>query len=220
MAAGQRVLQVGLDPQSSLEVLAGLGFDTPPERTVSRLLLPEEFPDGEPLEAVVHATPWAAELVPASKALATAERALGEPGRGGASQRLRRGLERLGVDERWDVVLIDCPPGMTPLTMNALVAADARAGPDAAGLPLESAGRRWRRFVPGHADTDRVHRRSTAMPDDETLATTVAALEARGFSTEVGVDLNAAREAVLARILDGPGSRPTPRGLRAWELHR
>ena len=30
-----RVLQVGLDPQSSLEVLAGLGSDTPPERTVS-----------------------------------------------------------------------------------------------------------------------------------------------------------------------------------------
>jgi chromosome partitioning protein len=124
VAAGQRVLQVGLDPQSSLEVLAGLGFDTPPERTVSRLLLPEEFSDLDAPGWVVHATPWAAELVPASKALATAERALGEPGRGGASQRLRRGLERLAVGERWDVVLIDCPPGMTPLTMNALVAAD------------------------------------------------------------------------------------------------
>src|SRR5215207_1903408 len=95
---GVRVLQVGLDPQSSLEVLAGLGFDTPPARTVSRLLLPEEFPAGEPLEAVMHATPWAAALVPASKALASAERALGEPGRGGANQRLRRGLDRLGVD--------------------------------------------------------------------------------------------------------------------------
>jgi chromosome partitioning protein len=124
VAGGRRVLGVGLDPQCSLEVLAGLGIDTPPERTVSRLLVPEEFPDaGEPLEAVVHATPWACALVPASKALASAERALGDPGRGGANQRLRRGLERLGVDELYDVVLIDCPPGMTPLTMNALIAA-------------------------------------------------------------------------------------------------
>ena len=51
-----RVLQVGLDPQSSLEVLAGLGFDTPPDRTVSRLLMPEEFGDTPELDAVVHET--------------------------------------------------------------------------------------------------------------------------------------------------------------------
>ena len=51
---GVRVLQVGLDPQSSLEVLAGLGSDTPPERTVSRLLMPEEFRDAGALEDVVH----------------------------------------------------------------------------------------------------------------------------------------------------------------------
>src|SRR4051812_19189715 len=120
---GVRVLQVGLDPQSSLEVLAGLGFDTPPDRTVSRLLMPEEFGDTAPLAAVVHETRWGTWLVPASTALASAERALGEAGRGGASQRLRRGLARLRVDERFDLVLVDCPPGMTPLTMNALVAA-------------------------------------------------------------------------------------------------
>lgn len=120
---GMRVLQVGLDPQSSLEVLAGLGFDTPPEQTVSRLLVPEAFGDAPGLDAVVHETRWGTWLVPASTALASAERALGEPGRGGASQRLKRGLRRLEVDERFDVVLVDCPPGMTPLTMNALVAA-------------------------------------------------------------------------------------------------
>ena len=45
--------------------------------------------------------------------------------------------------------------------------------------------------------------RFTAMPDDETLATTVAALEARGFGTEVVEDLDAARESVLARIPHG-----------------
>lgn len=120
---GVRVLQVGLDPQSSLEVLAGLGFDTPPDRTVSRLLMPDEFGDAAGLEAVVRQTPWGTQLVPASKALAMAERALGEVGRGGATQRLRRGLEHLAAGERWDAVLIDCPPGMTALTMNALVAA-------------------------------------------------------------------------------------------------
>jgi chromosome partitioning protein len=104
---------------ASLEVLAGLGFDTPPDRTVSRLLMPEEFGDTADLSTVLHDTPWGAQLVPASKALATAERVLGEIGRGGATQRLKRGLEELAVGERWDAVLIDCPA----LTMNALVAA-------------------------------------------------------------------------------------------------
>ena len=42
--------------------------------------------------------------------------------------------------------------------------------------------------------------RFTAMPDDETLETTVAAVAARGFGVEVVDDLDAAREAVLARI--------------------
>lgn len=45
--------------------------------------------------------------------------------------------------------------------------------------------------------------RFTTLPDDETLATTVVALEEHGFSVEVVDDLDAAREAVLARIPDG-----------------
>ena len=45
--------------------------------------------------------------------------------------------------------------------------------------------------------------RFTALPDDETLAATVAALEARGFGTEVVDDLDAARAAVLTRIPHG-----------------
>ena len=40
----------------------------------------------------------------------------------------------------------------------------------------------------------------TALPDDETLAATVVELEEHGFSVEVVDDLDAAREAVLARI--------------------
>jgi hypothetical protein len=45
--------------------------------------------------------------------------------------------------------------------------------------------------------------RFTTLPDDETLAETVVALEEHGFSVEVVDDLDAAREAVLARIPEG-----------------
>ncbi len=45
--------------------------------------------------------------------------------------------------------------------------------------------------------------RFTALPDDETLAATVVALEEHGFSVEVVDELDEARAAVLARIPEG-----------------
>ena len=45
--------------------------------------------------------------------------------------------------------------------------------------------------------------RFTALPDGQTLASAVTALEEHGFSVEVVDDLDAARQAVLARIPDG-----------------
>jgi acyl-CoA hydrolase len=45
--------------------------------------------------------------------------------------------------------------------------------------------------------------RFTALPDDQTLAATVVALEEHGFSVEVVDDLDAARDAVLDRIPEG-----------------
>src|SRR5215467_8667005 len=45
--------------------------------------------------------------------------------------------------------------------------------------------------------------RFTALPDEQTLASTVVALEEHGFSVEVADDLDAARRAVLARIPHG-----------------
>ncbi len=45
--------------------------------------------------------------------------------------------------------------------------------------------------------------RFATLPDEETLATTVVALEEHGFSVEVVDDFEAAREAVLARIPEG-----------------
>jgi LUD domain len=45
--------------------------------------------------------------------------------------------------------------------------------------------------------------RFTSLPDEQALAATVVALEEHGFSVEVVDDLDAARQAVLARIPDG-----------------
>jgi hypothetical protein len=45
--------------------------------------------------------------------------------------------------------------------------------------------------------------RFTVLPDDQTLAATVVALEEHGFSVDVVADLDAARAAVLARIPRG-----------------
>jgi hypothetical protein len=45
--------------------------------------------------------------------------------------------------------------------------------------------------------------RFTSLPDDQTLATTVIALEEHGYSVDVVDDFDVAREAVLARIPEG-----------------
>src|SRR5260370_10092093 len=45
--------------------------------------------------------------------------------------------------------------------------------------------------------------RFTTLPDERALQATVVALEEHGFSVEVAGDLDAAREAVLARIPKG-----------------
>ncbi|MDX6243005.1 MAG: hypothetical protein QOE76_728 [Frankiales bacterium] len=45
--------------------------------------------------------------------------------------------------------------------------------------------------------------RFTSLPDDQTIASTVVALEEHGFSVELVGDLDAARRAVLARIPQG-----------------
>jgi hypothetical protein len=50
--------------------------------------------------------------------------------------------------------------------------------------------------------------RFTTLPGDQTLSATVVALEEHGFSVEVVDDLDAAREAVLARIPEGSSVMP------------
>jgi chromosome partitioning protein len=112
--AGYASLLVDIDPQSNATI--GLGIAKDSAATVYDVLVRDA-----PLQDVVVATSiehlW---LAPAGPDLAGATVEL--PRIPGAETRLRDALA--GVRERYEFTLLDCPPSLGPLTVNALVAAD------------------------------------------------------------------------------------------------
>lgn len=110
---GQRVLLIDLDPQGNLT--AAVGADRRVKATVAQSLLDRDF--GLPIIPVDMLS--AVSIVPASIELAVAEDALGT--KLGRELRLRDQILR--VPDQFDFVLIDTPPSLGVLTINALVAA-------------------------------------------------------------------------------------------------
>jgi chromosome partitioning protein len=111
---GRKVLLVDMDPQGALS--AGLGVDPLSlKETIYDALRTPRFD----LSRVVIATETGCDLIPANIDLAASEIELvSEPGR----ERILK--EKLTpVMERYDYILIDCPPSLSLLTLNALAAA-------------------------------------------------------------------------------------------------
>ena len=112
--AGQRVLLVDFDPQGNLSDHLGVEPDADAP-TVYDVLTQDA-----PLATAVCATATKGlEVIPGDQDLAAAEVELvNEPGR---ELRLRRAFQE-GPQDRWDWVLIDCPPSLGLLTLNAMAA--------------------------------------------------------------------------------------------------
>ncbi|MBB5711137.1 ParA family protein [Sphingomonas xinjiangensis] len=116
-ATGQRVLLIDLDPQGNASTGLGIGRSDRDRSTYDLLLTDAELED----VAIATKVPRL-DIVPATQDLSGAEIELIEFD--ARTHRLDAAIGR-HVAGRWDVVLIDCPPSLGLLTINAMVAAHA-----------------------------------------------------------------------------------------------
>jgi len=117
-AVGERVLLLDSDPQGNAST--GLGIP----RSMRRKTLYDVLMEGASAqEAAVKTALPGLDLLPADPDLSGIEVELGQTPR--RSYRLRDALAPIRANITYDYVLIDCPPALSLLTVNAMTAADA-----------------------------------------------------------------------------------------------
>ena len=113
---GKRVLLVDLDPQGNATM--GSGID---KRKLAHSVYQVLLDMSPPAQARQHSTAGAYDVLPANRDLAGAEIELVEVEH--RETRLKAALQALSAE--YDYILLDCPPSLSMLTINGLVAADA-----------------------------------------------------------------------------------------------
>ena len=117
-AVGERVLLLDSDPQGNAST--GLGVARAMRKRTLYDVLMEGFPV---VEAAVKTALPGLDLLPADPDLSGVEVELGQTPR--RSYRLRDALAPIRAEHVYDYVLIDCPPALSLLTVNAMTASDA-----------------------------------------------------------------------------------------------